>query len=557
MAQTILRALLWFDLPLTAFAASAILALGVAWEKNSALQAVLWLGAGLLTYLVLSRLCQRENVWRAVARMLVLCGAGVGLYVVLQYPYLGYDVKVASLARIGGAVGSLVPRFGGWTPMPNSVATLLGGLVPLAVALALERGRAGWRLVAAVSGLLTLLAIVLVASRGAWVALLAACLAWALAWGWTRRASLFGKLAVVGSVAAALLLVAAASHLGTFSVGGFQLGGVFDRPDRLDVYRHSLVLIRDFPFTGIGPGDQFAMVLSRYVLLIQVPFLSYAHNLYLNLWLELGLAGISSWVLLVGTVLAAILVGERVALGVSFRGAWCGIVVVLVHGLMDARQFVDRWTWLPFFALLGLLAAALRRERPRVTFGAASVPVAAVLAFLTVVLVSLRPLEATWQANLGMLAEARAELGALPPEGRARALTEARQHFERAIQLNPQQPTARRRLGLLAMDEGRFEEARANLQLAWQADGTNPATRKAFGLACAWDGDIELASGLLRPVEGIVEELNAWTWYWEQQGRQAQAIYALQVSLRLRPGQPEVARRLADLESRRTPKHNE
>ena len=69
--------------------------------------------------------------------------------------------------------------------------------------------------------------------------------------------------------------------------------------------------------------------------------------------------------------------------------------------------------------------------------------------------------------------------------------------------------------------------------------------------------DKEIPGQLLRPVEGIVEELNAWTWYWEQQGRQAQAIYALQVSLRLRPGQPEVARRLADLESRRTPKHNE
>jgi hypothetical protein len=51
---------------------------------------------------------------------------------------------------------------------------------------------------------------------------------------------------------------------------------------RLDLYRHSLSLVQDFPFTGIGLGDQFAMVLSRHALLIQVPFLTYPHNTSLS-----------------------------------------------------------------------------------------------------------------------------------------------------------------------------------------------------------------------------------------------------------------------------------
>ena len=43
---------------------------------------------------------------------------------------------------------------------------------------------------------------------------------------------------------------------------------------RLQLYRNSLYLIRDYAFTGIGLGSTFAMVYSRYGLLIFVPFLS-------------------------------------------------------------------------------------------------------------------------------------------------------------------------------------------------------------------------------------------------------------------------------------------
>ena len=84
------------------------------------------------------------------------------------------------------------------------------------------------------------------------------------------------------------------------------LGRIFDRPDRLDLYRQSLWLIRDYAFTGVGLGGQFALALSRYVLLIQVPYLTYLHNLYLEVWLQQGLIGAAAWVwLLTAFVLSA------------------------------------------------------------------------------------------------------------------------------------------------------------------------------------------------------------------------------------------------------------
>ena len=71
--------------------------------------------------------------------------------------------------------------------------------------------------------------------------------------------------------------------------------GAAGRPDRLDVYGQAVTLLRDMPFTGLGAGDQFAAAVSRYVLLIQVPFITYAHNLTLQLWLAYGLFGLAAW----------------------------------------------------------------------------------------------------------------------------------------------------------------------------------------------------------------------------------------------------------------------
>jgi hypothetical protein len=547
------RALLWFDGPLAALAASSAVALGVAWNQQSARLAVLWLWCGLALYALLSRISCRRGAWRTVAGLSVAAGTAFALYVVFQFSHLGYDVKVPALSRIGESLGSLLPRFGGWAPMSNSVATVLEGLVPLAAALAIRRTETWRRVAAGAGGVVMLSAIVLVASRGSWVALCAGTAAWALASAAETRSGFTSKVVAFACAVVVLLVVAAATHPVTQAHGGYQLGEIFDRPDRLHVYRNSLVLIQGFPFTGIGPGDQFAMALSRYALLIQVPFLTYAHNLYLSIWLEYGLAGILSWIVLVGSVIAAIVAGERAELGTRFRGAWVGVLVVLVHGLTDARQSVDRWTALPLFILLGLLAAATKRGRLPATAAAATVPAVAGLAFLALASPYLRPIDATWQANQGMLAEARAELAGLAPDDRKQALTQAQWYFERALRLDPRQPTAHQRLGILAIDGGRFNEARDHLEVAWRTDPGNPATRKALGLAYTWTGQLEQAKDLLTPVDSIVEELDVWSWHWERQRRLPQAANAARLSLMMRPARPEIERRLMDLEGRQAP----
>jgi hypothetical protein len=372
---------------------------------------------------------------------------------------------------------------------------------------------------------------------------------WTLVWIFReRRVAVGSPLVFGGGTLAAALMIAAA--IGGDSLHGHALFTVFDRPDRIDVYRNSLVLVGDFPFTGIGLGDQFTSALARYALLIQVPFLTYSHNLYLDIWIELGLIGIASFVFLIASICVAAVAGERAQPSTRFRGLWLGLAAILIHGLVDARQSVDGWTWLPFFVLLGLLAARMRQTTPLTLFRIHRAPTIATAGFLIVVSAYLWPLHGRWKANLGTLSQARADFGAYQAEERAHLMTEARADYAEAIQLDRGQSTALRRLGILAIDERRFDDARALLDAAWAGDSGNGATQKALGLACAWTGDLKRAQRLLLPEKSIVEELNTWSWWWEHEGQPEQAVYAARLSLLMQPEQPDVSRRLLQLEGK-------
>ena len=80
-----------------------------------------------------------------------------------------------------------------------------------------------------------------------------------------------------------------------------QVGGdFFNRLDRLDIYRSSLTLLDDVGLIGLGPGDQYAVPFAKFALLIQVPFVTYPHQLPLHLWLAYGVAGVALFTAWIG-----------------------------------------------------------------------------------------------------------------------------------------------------------------------------------------------------------------------------------------------------------------
>jgi O-antigen ligase len=488
---------------------------------------------------------------------LALCGVlgslAVAIYFVSQCGHLEYPQKLSLISSLSQVLGRFFPRLTPFRPHRNSVAAFLEGWLPLAVAMTVGTRRRWIRLVTGACTTVLTLAILLSASRGAWLALALCLPLW-----WAARSprnliviTACGVVLILGLVGY-LVLVPGAS-LERVPLVNQTLVPLFTRPDRLDVYRGSWYLVQDFPFTGIGLGGTFAMVYSRYVLLIQVPFLTYSHNLFLQVWLNHGLLGILALLWLISAFCTFVWwVGRRG--GVLFQGAWLGVAAILLHGLSDARQYADGWTFLPLFALLGLTVAAGKLASQQASKSAnwrvsRWAWMLGVIALGVVGLLMWRPLAAMAYANAGALAQTRGQLTEnLADEQRAALLQRAATCYTRAISLDANNRTAHQRLGMLAMDARQMDEAVVHLEEAYRIDPSNTTTHKALGLAYTWVGRLDQAQQLLVGAPDIVEELHVWGWWWGTQGESEWASNAYRVSLLLEPDQPDIQKALANMQ---------
>ena len=135
------------------------------------------------------------------------------------------------------------------------------------------------------SGLVAL-ALLMTVSRGAWVAL-----AFVLVLGGIVLCKPSRRLLVVLTVVVVLFCIGYFvfvddAHVHNIPVIGPILTGTMFRPDRWTVWRGSSYLLQDMPYTGIGLGKTFPLVYSYYVLLIPHVYLTYSHNLWLEIWLQ-------------------------------------------------------------------------------------------------------------------------------------------------------------------------------------------------------------------------------------------------------------------------------
>jgi hypothetical protein len=392
--------------------------------------------------------------------------------------------------------------------------------------------------------------LLLTGSRGAWVGLGAALGIWALL--------------LIPSLKVRLMMIATGVVGGALAVwlaaGRSQLPGLASMLDtahnRLVLYNNSLYLLADYPFTGIGLGNTFAMVYSRYQLLIRVPFLSYAHNLILSVGLGLGLLGLLAlaWLLIAfyRFVSRVERTGPAKEIRPLFQGAWLGVTATFLHGLTDAPQFSDPgWTMPVLFALLGLVVASGRmawRQAGESEPGAPTVNQPGrrekqiLLAALLVLLVSAllvfhRPLLGAWYANLGALHQTWADLSPdLPGPGRESEADQARAYFQQALIWHPAQATANRRFGQMALEREQFDIAVTYLERAYRQQPNNQATLKALGYAYVWTDRPDEAEALLRQrddLSEVIEELGVWSWWWDREERPELSVRAAEMARRL------------------------
>lgn len=254
----------------------------------------------------------------------------------------------------------------------NVLGTSLMLVLPLAFAVAWDGAPLGWpawlRWLAVLVAGLALLALVFTQSRGSYVGLAAA--AGVLVWmRWPRLRWLV--LALVALAAAGLLGLLLADRLPDIVVDG-ALG-------RLAVWQRGLYALEDFPLTGLGFGlfGEIVPVLYPYFTIGAGPLAlaPHAHNVYLQLGVDLGLLGLVSFVaflLVAARLLHWMWQQSRGESGIhtermpGFQALVWGLagslMALAVNGLIDAAIWVSKASPL-LWLLLGLVAALSLRSR--------------------------------------------------------------------------------------------------------------------------------------------------------------------------------------------------
>jgi tetratricopeptide (TPR) repeat protein len=321
-------------------------------------------------------------------------------------------------------------------------------------------------------------------------------------------------------------------------VGGAAVG-------RAALWRDGLALVADYPFTGSGLGSTM-MALSSYVLLLHVGFISHMHNLFLQIAIEQGIVGLIAWAALLSVAAWRLLRSRGRAPSVWLAASLASLTALIVYGMVDVGPYASRLAPVMFLPI-GCALAAARTDPPHPALpetnarSAGAAPAAGLaLALIAVLALGLLPgTRAAFQANLGALAQTRAELAVYhwpdtPLQDALRRpvafstvsdidLGRAIERYRAALALNPANAAANRRLGQIELSRGQYAEAQTHLAAANAAAPAQRATRQLLAEAYAIGGEIERAVPLLRTVDLSQGQISLRTWWYDALGETANA----------------------------------
>lgn len=226
-----------------------------------------------------------------------------------------------------------------------------------------------WRIISPPVTLALLGTLVFTQSRGAWLATAGA--GFIIALGLTP---VFLSLLLLPVLAGGWLIWQnrLTSFLNALGAGG----GIAGWPQRVEIWSRALYIIQDFPFTGAGANTYPQIVNVLYPLFLVSPtvVIPHAHNLLLQVAIDLGIPGLIAFM--------------SIVLGVCFSAAWCihrsaadpirrvtawagiaSLVAMLIHGMVDATAWIIGWgAPLPWLIFGLLMAAVLHADAPEAEF---------------------------------------------------------------------------------------------------------------------------------------------------------------------------------------------
>lgn len=276
---------------------------------------------------------------------------------------------------------SLGGRAVGTLDNPNMLGEYLIFLIPVAFALFLSREEGMKSLSALFSCFVMGACLILTWSRGAWLGLMAGLLIFLLMW---HHRSLWLILAGIASIPV-LPSVLPASVVSRFT----SIGNMSDSSTsyRVYIWRATVNMIADNPLSGIGAGEGAWKRMYPFYTYNGIEAAPHSHNLYLQIWLELGVFGLiiflaflfllyqSGFSMFVrtgkGNINSLPDIDKKrsiVLMRLTAAGPLCGIIAVLVQGLTDYSWYNYR-LFLMFWLMCGLASAYIRSSKSMIIDG--------------------------------------------------------------------------------------------------------------------------------------------------------------------------------------------
>lgn len=504
------------------FLLSAGAGVWIAYDKPAAWGKFGLIVGGLILYRLLAHLPEQIyiNAWDVPTLEWILGSlpALVAFYFFLTNDWSSRIGKVPALDPAMRWFAAWQPNLAALRVNSNVIGGVIAALLPLQIAALFQTQtrKSIWigAMLAASSGV----ALLMSASRGAWLALVIAATGWGM-WHlinrlsprWTESQS---NTRAVWAVALTVILLSISLIL-VFTPLGERI--LVLRSDRQAVWRNSLDLARDYAFTGLGLGN-FEMAYSSYVLLVHVGHTVHAHNLLLDLWLEQGLLGLVAlgWI-------AALVVWTRGAASRWRLAALVSCGVILLHGLVDDAfyGYGGQAVWL-MFVPLALLARSVEVPKVRhvlLQLAEVLVGVGAILILAAWVLPGAR---AAIVSNLGAVNQTRTELATYhwseslfqDVVRRKVDLSTAIGYYEAALLLDPSDVTANRRLGQIELARGQYDEAQRHLSAAQTAAPGQRATIQLLGECYAIAGETGQAAILWKTIDVSQGQLELRQWWY-------------------------------------------
>ena len=517
---------------LALFLASALIGAVIAYNPTNAWLRFGLIAGGVVIWILFANLPewietgnQVEFAWMQVT--LTLLPLAVLIYFGLTNDWTSRIGKIAWLDPLLTWLASWQLRLPGARLDSNSLGGALAMLMPLQIA-ALAHSRGTKQIAPSVLLIgVSVIGLFLSESRGAWMALgIAAGLVttWMLVGRITRRYRRAIWFALIALTVLAFALVFATTSLGTTVVNA--------RSDRWAVWRNSLDLVGDYPFTGLGLGG-FAMAYSSYVLLVHVPHTIHAHNLFLDIWLEQGLLGFAAFA---GLIAASIVNSSDSRWRIA---ALTSVSVIVLHGFLDDAFYGYGGIAIPLlFVPLGLLARRPEDNETKVRVNSARqsrivLAIGTVTICLLVALAIQPGFKAAWIANLGALSQTRAELSiySWPQwsiQDQVRRSNQADLDFaiaayKTALASDPHSVVANRRLGQIGLSLGEYADAKQRLDAAYAIAPDQRATRQMLGEANAISGNIGCAAMLWDGIDVSADQLKIREWWYGHIGERERA----------------------------------